>query len=284
LLASRPATLPASMVPVAVGTAVAHAVGAFQLGPALAALIGALLIQLTTNFANDVFDFEKGADTDERLGPTRAVQAGLLTAAQMRLGMWVSIAAAVAVGVYLVSVAGWPVVAIGVASLASAVLYTAGPAPLGYLGLGDLFVMLFFGFVAVLGTVFVQAHSLHALAWAAAVPVGALCTAILVVNNLRDRHTDVGAGKRTLAVRFGAGFARAEYVVLVASAYVAVLVTVLADLAGPAALLPALTLPLAVGRVREVCRLDGAALNPVLAGTGKLLMLFGLLLSVGIAL
>src|SRR5580692_1531577 len=203
LLACRPATLVAAFVPVAVGAACAVADAHFRAGPALAALLGAVFIQIGTNLANDVYDFERGADTAERLGPTRAVQAGLLTARQVRAGMVVAFGLATLAGAYLVSAAGWPVVAIGVLSVASGIAYTGGPYPLGYHGLGDVFVMAFFGFVAVCGTVFVQAHEVPLLAWLAAVPVGAIATAVLVVNNLRDREQDARAGKRTLAVRFG---------------------------------------------------------------------------------
>lgn len=283
LLACRPATLAASVVPVLVGTSVAFALGALALGPALAALVGAVLIQVTTNFANDVFDFEKGADTHDRLGPTRAVQAGLLSARQMKTGMVAAIAGALGVGAYLVGVGGWPIVAIGAASLVSAVAYTGGPAPLGYLGLGDLFVMIFFGFVAVCGTVYVQALSVPPLAWAAAVPIGALSTAILVVNNLRDRETDLVANKRTLAVRFGAGFAKLEYGALVLVAYATPPVMLATGLGGAPVLLPLSTLPLAARRLAAINRDTGSALNAALGATARLLLAFGGLLAVGIA-
>jgi len=208
--AARPRTLTAAVAPVAIGTACAHAAGGVAWGPAAAALVGAGLIQIGTNFANDVFDAEKGADTAERKGPVRAVATGLISAAAMRAAMVVTFALAVAVGVYLVAVGGWPVVAIGVASVAAGVAYTGGPWPLGYHGLGDVFVMLFFGQVAVCGTVFVQVGDVPALAWWLSLPVGAVATAILVVNNLRDRETDAKVGKRTLAVRFGRTFALVE--------------------------------------------------------------------------
>ena len=179
-----------------------------------------MLLQVGSNLANDVFDFEKGADTDERLGPVRAAQAGLLEPRQLRTGMLVVFALALAIGVYLTAVAGPVVIAIGLASIASGVAYTGGPYPLGYHGLGDVFVMAFFGFVAVCGTAFVQAGHVPARAWFASGPVGAIATAVLVVNNVRDRETDVKAGKRTLPVRFGRragiveyGFLIAEYVV-----------------------------------------------------------------------
>jgi 1,4-dihydroxy-2-naphthoate octaprenyltransferase len=284
LLATRPPTLLAAVVPVAVGTAVAWAERSPKLGPALAALGGALLLQIGANFANDVFDFEKGADTKERLGPLRAVQAGLLTARSVRRGMFVVFALAMLLGAYLTSVAGPSIVVIGLASIGAAVAYTGGPYPLGYHGLGELFVMLFFGFVAVAGTAFVQVGRIPELAWWAAIPVGSLATAILVVNNLRDIATDEPAGKRTLAVRFGERGAVAEYAVLVASAYAVPALLFLEGRSGPVVLLPLVTLPLAVGLVRAVSRERGRALNPLLARTARLLFFQGMLLAAGIAL
>ncbi|HVV83555.1 MAG TPA: 1,4-dihydroxy-2-naphthoate polyprenyltransferase, partial [Kofleriaceae bacterium] len=219
LAAARPRTLPAAVAPVAVGTACALAAGGVAWGPALAALAGALCIQLGTNFANDVFDAEKGADRADRVGPPRAVAAGWISARAMRVAMVLAFAAATAAGAYLTAVAGWPVVAIGAASIAAGVLYTGGPWPLGYHGLGDVFVLAFFGVVAVAGTAYVQLGRVPALAWWLAVPVGAVATAILVVNNLRDREQDARAGKRTLAVRFGRRFALGEYAALLAVAH-----------------------------------------------------------------
>src|SRR5882724_6200886 len=219
VLASRPKTLSAAAVPVLVGTACAAGRGSLRWGPALAALLGALLLQIGANFANDVFDYEKGADTAARLGPTRAVQAGLLSARSMRLGMGLVFTLALGLGLYLTSVAGYVILVIGCASIASAIAYTGGPYPLGYHGLGDVFVFLFFGLVAVCGTVFVELGRVPGLALFCALPVGALATAILVVNNLRDRETDLGAGKRTLAVRFGRTFAIAQYRSLIAISY-----------------------------------------------------------------
>lgn len=284
ILAARPATLSAAFVPVAVGTAVAFAVGGFAVGPALAALLGACLIQVGTNFANDVFDFEKGADTEERLGPTRAAQAGLLTPRAIRAGMVVTFALATLAGVYLTWVAGPVIVAIGVASILSGIAYTGGPYPLGYNGLGDIFVMVFFGFVAVCGTVFVQVGEVPELAWWASVPVGALATAILVVNNVRDRETDVRVGKRTLAVRFGRRAGIGEYVALMLAAYGVPLALALSGAGRLWVLLPWLTAPLAVALVRRLARDEGAALNPTLVGSAKLLLLFGVLFALGLAL
>jgi 1,4-dihydroxy-2-naphthoate octaprenyltransferase len=256
----------------------------FRVGAGAGALVGALLLQIAANFANDVFDYEKGADTHERLGPVRAVQAGLLTPAAVRRGLYVVLALALLVGVYLTAVAGPPVVVIGLASMAAAVAYTGGPYPLGYHGLGDVFVMLFFGFVAVLGTTFVELGHVTPLATWAAVPVGALATAILVVNNLRDIATDRVAGKRTLAVRWGERGALAEYAALLIAAY-AVPVALLATKRAPfTVLLPLVTIPVALRLFRNVARERGRALNPLLGGTAKLLLMHGVLFALGIAL
>lgn len=284
VMACRPATLTAALVPVLVGAAVAwRAVGAagMRWGALAAALFGAMCIQVGTNLANDVFDHEKGADTADRLGPTRVTQAGLLTAAEVRRGMVVAFGLAVLAGVYLVAVGGPVIVAIGLASIASGVAYTGGPYPLGYNGLGDVFVFVFFGLVAVCGTVFVTAAQVTALAWWAAVPVGALATAVLVVNNVRDRETDVRAGKRTLVVRYGRRFGVAEYVGLWALA-IGVTVALAAWLRSPWVLLPLLTVPVGIRLAKVVATVEGAPLNATLAATAKALLVFGSLLAVGL--
>lgn len=283
MLASRPKTLSAAAVPVLVGTACASARGEVKWGPALAALFGALFLQIGANFANDVFDYEKGADTAERLGPTRAVQAGLISARGMRFGMIVVFALALVLGLYLTAVAGPVILLIGLASIASAIAYTGGPYPLGYHGLGDLFVFVFFGLVAVCGTAFVEIGQVPALSVASALPVGALATAILVVNNLRDRVTDAGAGKRTLAVRFGRGFAITQYRALIAASYLTPVALAVAQVTGPEVLLPIVSLPLALKTERAVNATEGRALNPLLAATAKLLLIFGVLFALGLA-
>jgi 1,4-dihydroxy-2-naphthoate octaprenyltransferase len=286
LLATRPATLTAALSPVMVGAAAAwRASGGagYRWGAVLAALLGAMFIQVGTNLANDVFDFEKGADTAERLGPTRVTQAGLLTPSQVRAGMVASFALATAAGVYLTAVAGWPIVAIGVASIASGVAYTGGPYPLGYNGLGDVFVFVFFGLVAVGGTAFVALGHVPALALGLAVPVGALATAVLVVNNVRDHVTDVRAGKRTVVVRFGRRFGVAEYVACWLAA-LAVPVALAATRRAPWLLLPLLTLPMAVALSRKVATVEGRPLNPVLGATAGVLLLHSLLTAAGLLL
>ncbi len=286
LLATRPATLTAALSPVLVGAAAAwRASGGvgYRWGAVLAALLGAMFIQVGTNLANDVFDYEKGADTADRLGPTRVTQAGLLTPSQVRAGMVVSFALATAAGVYLTAVAGWPIVAIGVASIASGVAYTGGPYPLGYNGLGDVFVFAFFGVVAVCGTAFVALGSVPSLALALSVPVGALATAVLVVNNVRDHTTDVRVGKRTVVVRFGRRFGVAEYVACwVAALAVPVALAVVRH--SPWMLLPLLTAPLAVVLSRKVATVEGRPLNPVLGATAGSLLLHSVLTAIGLAL
>lgn len=284
ILAIRPRTLPAAVAPVLVGTACAHAVDGFRAGPALAALAGALLLQIGANLANDLFDFEKGADTAERLGPTRVVQSGLLSPSAVRTGMAITFGLALLVGVYLVWVAGPVIVLIGLLSIAAAVAYTGGPYPLAYNGLGDIAVLIFFGFVAVGGTAFVQAGYVPVLAWIAAVPVGALTTAILVVNNVRDMETDAMAGKRTLAVRLGRRGAVAEYALLMAAAYAVPVALLLVGRLSGWVLLPLATAPLAIRLYRGVRDERGRALNPALGGTARLLFLFGALLALGIVL
>lgn len=285
LLAIRPRTLAVAVGPVAVGTAVAAASDSADPVIASAALLGALLLQIGCNFANDVYDSEKGADTADRLGPPRAVQLGLLSPGQLRRGMGAVFGLAGCVGLYLTAVAGWPVIAIGLVSMLAAFAYTGGPYPLGYHGLGDLAVFVFFGVVAVVGTDYVQTLRFSLDALAASIPVGMLATAVLVVNNLRDIETDRVAAKRTLAVRIGASGARAEYGLLVLGAYLAPVGLLLWGGRSGWVLLPWLTLPFAMrlwAKVRGGA--SGAALNPVLAATAQLGLLFSLLLACGYGL
>ena len=284
MLAARPATLTAAFAPVAVGTACAWRVGGFRWDAALAALIGAFLIQIATNFANDMFDFQKGADTEERLGPTRAAQAGLLTVAQLRRGIVVSFAIALGTGIYLTLIAGPAVVVIGLASMAAGLAYTGGPFPLAYNGLGDVFVMAFFGFVAVCGTAFVQALYVPEIAWLASIPIGALATGILVVNNVRDFEGDRRAGKTTLVVRFGRPSGVQEYALLLLASYATPVVLYLLGWSSAWACLPLLTLPWALRLFRSVANDRGVALNQTLADTAKLLSVFAVLFGIGIAL
>ena len=288
-MASRPPTLAAAVVPVAVGAACAFALGGFRWAPTLAALFGAIWIQIGTNFANDVFDFEKGADTIERLGPTRAVQAGLLSPAAMRRGMWAAFAVALACGVAMAWFSAWPILVVGVVSILAGIAYTGGPYPLGYNGLGDIFVMLFFGFVAVVGTAWVNLLEMPALAFWAAIPVGALSTNILAVNNLRDREGDAAVGKRTLVARFGRRFGEVEYALMLLLAYAVPVVLFVADEKllganlGGQVLAPLLTLPLAGRLMGQVLAREGRELNATLVGSAKLLVFHGGLLALGVA-
>ena len=283
ILALRPRTLPVSLAPVLVGTAVAHQLGGLRVGPVLAAAVGSLLLQIGSNLANDVFDFEKGADTADRIGPPRATQLGLLTPRAMKRGIVCVFGLATLVGLYLTAVAGPAILAIGVVSIAVAIAYTGGPWPLGYHGLGDLAVFVFFGVVAVTGACFVQLGEVPLLAAVASIPVGALATAILVVNNLRDVETDRAAGKRTLAVRLGRGGARAEWSLLVGSAYVLASLPWLVFGTTPWVLLPWLTAPLALSLGRVIhAEASGPVLNEALAGTAKLCLFFALLFAAGL--
>ncbi|MCA1554975.1 MAG: 1,4-dihydroxy-2-naphthoate polyprenyltransferase, partial [Chloroflexi bacterium] len=202
LIASRPRTLPAAIVPVLVGSALAFSRGMFSVPLCFATLAVSLLLQIGANFANDVFDFMKGADVARR-GPMRVTQSGLLSARQMLVSMGVIFALAALVGLYLVAAAGWQLLVLGALAILSALAYTGGPFPLGYHGLGDLFVFIFFGLVGVMGTYYIQTGEFDLVALMAAIAVGLLVTNILVVNNLRDIETDRAAGKRTLAVRLG---------------------------------------------------------------------------------
>jgi len=285
VLAARPKTLTAAAAPVVAGVGVAALHDVVSPLPALGALVGALLIQIATNLANDYYDWVRGGDTHERVGPVRVTQSGLLSPGAVYRGMLVMIALALLVGVYLVWVGGWPVLVLGLASLACAVLYTGGPWPLAYHGLGDLFVFVFFGLVAVGGTVWVQGLIWPPDALLAGVAMGALTTAILVVNNLRDIPTDAKAGKRTLAVRLGVAGTRLEYVVLLAVA-LAVPPVGLAWLAWPRASLAALGVaPLCVGPVFRVLRFqDPRELFPALGETSRVVALYGALLAAGLAL
>lgn len=285
ILATRPRTLPVSIGPVLVGTAVAFVEDGMHIAAALAACAGALLLQVGSNLANDVYDFEKGADTEERRGPPRAAQLGLLSPAALKRGMGVAFVLATLVGAYLTWLAGPLVVAIGIASIVAAIAYTGGPWPLGYHGLGEVAVFVFFGLAAVVGTTFVQTGGFPTLAWIASVPVGSLATAILVVNNLRDIDTDRIAGKRTLAVRWGLGAARSEWAVMVFGAYAMILVPWFLYGRSFWILLPWLCLPRAITLWRVVRSNDsGPAVNEVLANTAQLGVLFSLLFAVGLAL
>ena len=285
LMAARPRTLPAAVAPVLVGTALGARDGDFRPLAFAAALLGAVLIQVGTNLSNDYSDARRGADTEDRLGPVRVTAGGLVPPRQVLVATWVTFGLAVAVGLYLVAVAGWELLIVGAASILAGVLYTGGPRPYGYEGLGELFVFLFFGVVAVTGSYFVQTEQLAWTGFALAVPVGMLAAAILMVNNIRDRETDSRAGKRTLAVRMGAQGARALYAGTVFGAYVLLPLTWIVGALDVWVLLPILTLPLALRLTADVShRTDGPSLNQALARTGLLQLAFCALLAVGVLL
>ncbi len=281
-LAARPRTLPAAIAPVLVGTALAAQRDIFHPLRFVAALVASVFIQIGTNLANDYSDARRGADTDDRLGPVRVTAGGLLPPRRVLLGTYVAFGVAVACGAYLIAVAGWGLLLVGAASIAAGVLYTGGPRPYGYEGLGEVFVFLFFGVVAVVGSFYVQARTLPWEAFALSVPIGLLAAAILIVNNVRDVDTDRRAGKRTLAVRLGRGRARRLFAGAITVAFVVPIVTWLAGGLSAWLLLTLVAAPLAMPLVRIVSeRADGASLNMALAHTGRLLAVFSVLLAAG---
>ncbi len=282
ILGARPKTLWAAVAPVLIGTAMAYDSGGGAWLFALVALFGAIMIQIGTNLANDYFDCKKGADAQDRLGPMRVTTAGLVTPESMKLAVAIAFSLAGAAGIYLTWHAGWPIAVIGVLSILSGIFYTAGPYPLGYIGLGDIFVLIFFGPVAVGGTYFVQALDITWTVVLAGLAPGLFSVAILTVNNLRDVEADTKAGKRTLAVRFGKAFARLEYLlsILVASSIPVIFYVQTAE---NFFALCTMAVPLiAIPSIRKVFTYQhGAVLNDVLAATGKLLLLYSVLFSIG---
>ncbi len=283
LMAARIRTLPAAVAPVFVGTSLAGAAGIFRIGPFIAALLGSILIQIGTNLANDYSDARRGADTEDRLGPVRVTAGGLVPPRQVLIATYVTFGLAMVCGVYLVFAAGIELLFVGIASIAAGVLYTGGPKPYGYEGLGEIFVFLFFGVAAVTGSAFAQLEAWPSEAFVLSVPVGLLAAAILVVNNVRDLDTDKRAGKRTLAVRLGRERARTMYGLMVYLAYVVAPLPWLMGSLSPWLLAPWLTLPLAVRLARTVrTHADGPTLNEALAQTGMLQLAFCVLLSAGV--
>lgn len=290
LAAARPATLLAGVAPVVLGVGFALYDGVFAALPAFFALLVAVFIQIGTNFTNDYFDFKKGADTEKRLGPARATQRGWLTPRQVGAAAALTFALAFGAGLVLVASAGWPLLAVGIASILSGYAYTGGPFPLAYNGLGDIFVLVFFGPVAVVGTWYVQAVE-HGIGMGNALPVvlasltvGLLATAILAVNNLRDRFTDAEAHKRTLVVRFGERFGIFEHTICIVVPFLLVIGGVAATLFPLSSLLILLATPLAVVELKGVRAVDGAALNKHLGGAAKLTGIFALLFALGLSL
>jgi 1,4-dihydroxy-2-naphthoate polyprenyltransferase len=292
LLAIRPATLPASVSGVIVGLGAAVASGStFRPDTALGCMAVAVLLQMAANLANDLSDFRRGADNADRLGPTRVAAAGLVSIRQLEAAIAFVLGIAAVIGIWLAFLGGPAILVLGAAAILALLGYTGGPLPYGYRGLGEVFVFIFFGLAAVVGTAELQSGRVELLYALAAIPIGTLTTAILVVNNLRDTTTDRAAGKRTLAVTFGEGFARGEYVVCLGAAW-AVAAGLVASRAagasfgaGPAALLPLLAIPMSVPLLRIVfAQGDPRRLNPVLRGTARLTLVFAVLFAAGLAL
>jgi len=283
LVAARPRTLPAAVAPVVVGTALAASEGVFRPLVLVAALVGSVFIQIGTNLSNDYSDARRGTDTEDRLGPVRVTSGGLLPPRRVLVGTYVAFGVAVAAGAYLVAVAGWELLVVGALSILAGVLYTGGPRPYGYEGLGELFVFLFFGVVAVVGSYFAQTERLSGDAFALSVPVGLLAAGILIVNNVRDIDTDRRAGKRTLAVKLGRERAARLYAAAVAVAFVGPVALWVAGSFSAWILLPLAAAPLAAPVVRTVLtRRDGPSLNSALGRTGGLLAIVSGLLTAGV--
>jgi 1,4-dihydroxy-2-naphthoate octaprenyltransferase len=282
LLAARPKTLPAGIVPVLVAGAMAYGEGGFHLLSFLAPLFGSIMIQVGTNYANDLFDYKKQTDTSERIGPTRVTQAGLATPRQTAIATTIVFTLAFLAGIYLVSRGGWPIVIIGLSSILCGVLYTAGPLALGYIGIADIFVLIFFGPVALGGTYYVQTLEISWPIIIAGIPFGMISTAILVVNNLRDIDTDKKGGKRTLAVRYGRAFAQYQYLIMLVGAAIIPVLMVVTNAAPASLSLTAIYMVFAITPIRTVFnKTDGEILNKILAATGRLLILYGILFSIG---
>lgn len=284
ILAARPRTLLAAIVPVIVGTAIAIHDNKFKFIAFLFALLCSLLIQIGTNFVNDLYDFLKGTDKEERTGPTRAVASGMITPREMKYGIILSFGTSFLLGLYLVYIGGWNILIIGLASICAGIAYTAGPFPLAYNGLGDIFVFLFFGFVGTVGTYYVQAHELSAFVYWASVPVGALITNILVINNFRDRDEDKLNRKNTLAVILGARFTQIQYLVFMLISYAVPFVVYLTFRKNILVFLPLASLPLSIKLVKMIFTLKGKDLNKTLELTAKLSGLYGFLFAAGILL
>lgn len=282
VLAIRPRTLPAAAAGVVTGAAMSWRDGVFRLDAALVCLLTALLLQIGSNLANDVFDFERGTDTAERLGPTRVTQAGILAPRQVKIGMAVVFGLAALLGLYLAWLGGWVIIVLGIAAIVSAIAYTGGPFPLGYYGLGDIFVFIFFGLASVAGTYYIQAGFVTPAVWWMTIPPGMIVTAILVVNNLRDLENDRKAGKHTVAVRLGEQGTKTQYVTCMVIAYLVLIPVARVGLIPWTTLLAWLSLPLAYQATKIVLTQKGRPLNMALAKTGQTALAFSLLFWVGL--
>jgi 1,4-dihydroxy-2-naphthoate octaprenyltransferase len=284
LLAARPKTLPASIAPILVGTAVAIHEGGFHLLTAILALLTALLLQIAANFANDALDFKRGADTAERTGPTRIVSSGYVSPEAVLRATGLMLGLATLSGLYLVWRGGWPFLALGVFALTCAVAYTGGPWPLAYLGLGEVFVFIFFGPIAVTGTAYLQTMELTPLSLAAAIPSGAIAVCILIVNNVRDLEQDRRANKRTVAVRIGDRASRREYVLIQQLTLVIPFLFWVFGWLNAWSLLTILSWPLFWQLWRQIGDWQGARLNATLGATGRASLVFSVLFSIALIL
>jgi 1,4-dihydroxy-2-naphthoate octaprenyltransferase len=282
LLAARPKTLPAAAASVVLASSLTYKDGNFSFLPALAALLISILLQIGANFANDLFDFQHGADTNQRLGPLRVTQAGLLTPGQLKIGMIIVFALSIAPGLFLALKAGWIVILIGISAILAAIAYSGGPFPYGYHSLGDLFVFIFFGFVAVCGTYYVQSPEINIPTIWAGCAMGSLITNILVVNNLRDIETDQKAGKITLAVRIGKAGTRHEYLLFLIISYSIPLILTFTDKSFSGSLLAWISIPFAIQLFRDLYTQTGSSLNTTLSGTARLALIYAVLFSAGI--
>lgn len=283
-LAARPKTLPAAVAPIVVGTAVAVRESSFVWWVALLALVTALLLQIAANFANDAIDAKKGSDTADRTGPTRITAAGYVSYQQVMNATWITLALAMGTGIPLLIRGGWPFVALGIASLVCAVAYTGGPFPISYLGLGEIFVFLFFGLIAVTGTAYLQTGELTALSLLASIPPGAMIVGILIINNYRDREQDARVNKRTVAVRIGPKNTRIEYYLMLGLTLISPFVFWALGWLNAWALLTLLSLPMFRQLVHQVQTLQGPPLNQTLGLTGKTALVHSLLLGAALIL
>ncbi|KAF0139814.1 MAG: 1 4-dihydroxy-2-naphthoate octaprenyltransferase [Stygiobacter sp.] len=282
VLATRPRTLPAALVPVLVGSSIAINDGMFKPLAAIVALLCAILIQIGTNFVNDLYDFLHGTDKKDRIGPKRVVTSGLISIPEMKLGIVFVFGLSFVLGMYLVHLAGWEILLLGVISILAGIAYTAGPFPLAYNGLGDIASFLFFGLIGTVGTYYVQANEISPFAFWSSIPVGALITNILVVNNYRDREEDQSNGKNTLAVLLGEKFARLQYVFFMIVSYAILFVVYFTYKNSAWVFLPLISLPLSVKLIKMIFTLRGRELNKTLELTAKLSALYGLLFAAGI--
>jgi len=283
-LAIRPRTLPAAATGVIIGSALAWRDGLFQFNIMLICLLTALLLQIGSNLANDVFDFERGTDTPERLGPTRVTQAGLLKPEEVKFGMTLVFGLAILMGLYLVWLGGWPILLIGVCAIVSAIAYTGGPFPIGYRGLGEVFVFIFFGLASVAGTYYLHAGFVSPAAWWMTISPGLMISGILVVNNLRDLENDRKAGKYTLAVRLGEAGTKIQYLIFMIVAYLVLIPFSYFGMLPWSSMLVWLSLPFTIQATKVVLTQKGSPLNAALAQTGVAALTFSVLFWLGLGL